>query len=121
MRRRSLLLELKFNDLGGFLRSRLESPVLDGIKAGLNEQRMTTDGTGILYAAIWSDNDLNLDLAGQIHAASQIGELRIHSGFNLAPSSIVDCCADTKETARTAVEATAANLPHANLMDTTPS
>src|ERR1700687_2332935 len=73
----SLLLEFKLDDLDGLFACRFKFPVLDGVKAGLNQYGMTADGTRALHPAIRSDIQFNFDPTGKIHSPGKFGELRV--------------------------------------------
>lgn len=66
-------LEIELDDLGGFFRRRLKPPILDQLHARLYENRVTTKRTGVLYAAIRGDNDLDSDLATDSAPSSELG------------------------------------------------
>src|ERR1051325_10605859 len=66
-------MKIKLDHLRGLFRSREEFPFLNGVLTCLHEQRMATNDTGAADFAVRRNDDFDLDLAGDVHAASKLG------------------------------------------------
>src|SRR5262249_20600632 len=66
--------EIELDNLRRLFRGRKELPLLDRIRAGLQEERMAADGARALDVAVGCDDDFNFDFAADAHA---LGEFRI--------------------------------------------
>src|SRR6267378_1175639 len=54
--------ELKFDNLRGFLRRRHKLPLFNGVLASLNKQRVSTHDPGGFHMSVRGDDDFEFDL-----------------------------------------------------------
>src|SRR5215467_3637029 len=80
--------KIKLDHLRAFFRGRKKPPFLHRILAGLHQQRMAADHARTPHTAVWRDDHFDLDLARNVHAASQFGIGRRSLALDLALSVI---------------------------------
>src|SRR5690348_15575630 len=76
--------KLELHNLRGLFRRGHELPFLDRVLTGLNEQRMATDDSGALHAALCRDHHFDFHFARDVHPLGQFRVSRRYLGLDLA-------------------------------------
>jgi len=115
--------EFKLNNLRGLFGGRRELPLLHGVLASLNEQRMAASHARALHAAVAGDDDFDLDLAPTFIRLARSGYAEATLVLTLRlVSSVEPVCANPEapEKMSTAVAASANFFHLLVLIDTIP-